>query len=215
MFQHIACYLPRSNSHCRYLQHCHDIIQHKQAFRTHNNSLLQGTVGTLSDLIQNHRAGFADGSHMCNSFSATAVAINPDLVPSISSLTISMVKLMPKALGESGLGGELVAAAPAQLARLYHPLHIKTILNCLPPISFSRGRLVDLPNTGAAHTLATGYRDITICNAESKPLLGFIRASVSPHMHKSAHAGQHGGGVIRALPQQPTFMLGLILILLF
>ena len=68
-------------------------------------------------------------------------------------------------------GGELFAAAPDELSRVFHPLYTKVILNCLPPIPFTGGRLVDLPKPGAAHTTAAGYRAITVCNSESKPLI--------------------------------------------
>ena len=185
--------MPKSFSSHPYIDGCSDIIQHKMAFRTHICNLLQCQVKTLAEHIQDHRAGFADGSHMHNVCSANAVAIDPGLVPSISEVTTRMAKLGPKGLGESLIAGELFAAAPSQLARLYHPLYTK-ILNCLPPATFSGGRLLDLPKLGAAHTLASGYRDITVCNAESKPLLSFIRSSVSPHMQNSAHSGQYGGG---------------------
>ena len=131
---------------------------------------------------------------MSNSLSANAVAIDPNLVPSVSSFTTSMVKLKPKALGESGLGGELFAAAPALFARIYHPVTIKVVLNCIPPIGFTGGRLIDLPKPGANHTLPVGYRDVTVCNSESKPLLGFLRAAISPHFYANAHKGQYGGG---------------------
>ena len=118
VFRHIARHMPKSfSTHC-YIDGCNDIVQHKMAFRTHMCSLLQGKVTTLADHINDHRAGFADGSHMSTSLSASAVATHPDLIPSISELTIRMAKMRPKGLGESNLGGELFAAAPHQLARI-------------------------------------------------------------------------------------------------
>ena len=60
------------------------------------------------------------------------------------------------------MGGELFAAAPAGLARVFHPLYTKVVLNCLPPIPFTGGRLIDLPKPGAAHNPAAGYRAISV-----------------------------------------------------
>ena len=121
VFRHISNYMPKSFSSHPYIDGCNDIVQHKMAFRTHICNLLQGQVKTLTQHIQDHRAGFADGSHMRYINSASAVAIDPDLVPSLSEVAIRMAKLGPKGLGESLIGGEFFAAAPSQLARLYHP----------------------------------------------------------------------------------------------
>ena len=80
------------------------------------------------------------------------------------------------------------------MARIYHPLTAKIVLNCLPPIGFSGGRLVDMPKPGANHSIPLGYRDLTVTNSDSKPLLSFLRQKAAPHMNSSAHSGQYGGG---------------------
>ena len=102
----ISSHMPRSFSNHPHIDGCCDIIQHKQEFRTHISSILQAQPNTLAQHITDHRAGFADGSLLIfGPKLATAVAIDPVLVPSLTTLATRMSKMKPKGLGESTFGG--------------------------------------------------------------------------------------------------------------
>ena len=177
-------------------------------------SLLQGTVTTLANHINDHRAGFADGSHMSTLLSASAVATDPDLIPSTSELAIRMAKMRPKGLGESNLGGELFAAAPHELARIYHPLYVKSILNSIPPVTFSGGRLVDLLSLG--HPIPCPL-DIVILLSVMLSLSPYSASFVlvlPPTWMAVRTLGNMGVVATRVLHLLPTYMPELILILL-
>ena len=80
-----------------------------------------------------------------------------------------MAKMRPKGLGESNLGGELFAAAPRQLARIYHPLYVKSILNCIPLLLFRGDALLTFLNLGHP----TPYRLVIV-------ILLFVMLSPNP-----------------------------------
>ena len=92
------------------------------------------------------------------------------------------------------MGGELLAKFPHQMARIYHPIVTKFLYTVTPPIQWSGGVLCDLRKPGGAPTKTAGYREITVCDADAKPVLSFLRTTASPFLDASSPPGQYGGG---------------------
>eukprot|EP00973_Karenia_brevis_P019697 2701010-Karenia_brevis.AAC.1 len=96
-------------------------------------------------------------------------AISLSLIPSVSALTTRFSHLGPKALGESGVGGELLRVAPSLMAQIYHPISTKFILNGCPPVQWAGGQVCEYPKVGGPPGCPASFRDITICDASAKP----------------------------------------------
>ena len=154
VFRHIACYLPRSDSYHTYIQGCHDIIQHKQAFRTHITFFCRVQLVPFQIILRNIVL-FSPMVPLC------LLTCLLKHVPSTLFLSLPYLPLRPpwprssaRPLMNRDLGVNYLLQHPNSWPGFTNPLHTKVVLNCIPPIGFTGGRLVDLPKPGAPSHLS-------------------------------------------------------------
>eukprot|EP00973_Karenia_brevis_P009045 1223927-Karenia_brevis.AAC.1 len=88
-----------------------NILEAKKIFKDHFSSLFSADASTMSDCARNHLQKSVNNSRLQN------VCIVPQNFISLGDLTLRLSKLGPKAVGENGLGGELLALFPSQFAK--------------------------------------------------------------------------------------------------
>eukprot|EP00973_Karenia_brevis_P004748 652028-Karenia_brevis.AAC.1 len=103
------------------------------------------SVSSFQGHIEKHRTGIEDGTNFISIITADAPpSIDPKAFVSRSALVAKFAHAKPKALGVSGVGGELLRLFPRRFASLYHPLSTKTLIACTPPLQWVGGRACDL-----------------------------------------------------------------------
>ena len=165
-----------------------NIVETQQHFQEYFGDLLNGTVITYSELVDRHRLKLSHNS------THQHIPITATIFLSQSQIAFKFAKLKPKAVGESGLGGELFAAAPETLAKAYFPLTTKAMLHCHTPLQWDGGQLFSLFKGKGEKTDRTNYRDLTITDISCKHFMSSLRSQLSPSLQQATIPTQFGGG---------------------
>eukprot|EP00959_Pyramimonas_sp_CCMP1952_P112231 2346515-Pyramimonas_sp.AAC.1 len=73
-----------------------------------------------------------------------------------------------KAAGPDAITKDVAAAAPQEIARLWHPILVKTAVACREPCDFKSGFVAAFYKGKGAQHLATSQRNIHLSNTLSK-----------------------------------------------
>ena len=89
---------------------------------------------------------------------------------------------------EDGLGGELFAAQPQRMARLFHPLLAKSFTSPMLLMQIRGGQIHEIYKGKGSQKQATSYRDVTIASELAKTVGSLLR----PHMLSTVAAVSGG-----------------------
>ena len=89
-------------------------------------------------------------------------------VPSLTQLVLRFARSKRKAFGEDLIGGELLAAAPQELANLYHPGVVSSALLCHHPVQHKGAQLQELYKGKGNSTSMLNHRDISLADTVGK-----------------------------------------------
>ena len=149
--------------------------------------MLEGETMSLTDLIRQDRSRRA--SLVENS---ARIRKNIAAIPSRTELTRRFATAKRKAVPEDGLGGELFAAQPHKLARLFHPLLTKTVTLLLVPMQIRGGQIHEIYKGKGLQRLATSYRDVTITSEFAKSFGSLMRPRLLLTIEKITGLTQFG-----------------------
>ena len=162
----------------------------RQGFRAHWSKMLAGKTTTFADLIRLDRERW-------RGIVRNSTLIQKDLgaMPSKTELTRRFASARRKAVPEDGLGGELFAAQPHRLARLFHPLLSKAVTSFLLPLQIRGGQIHEIYKGKGLQKLASNYRDVTIASEFAKSFGSLLRPRMLPIVEKIAGTSQFGSGL--------------------
>ena len=164
--------------------------EERKAFREHWKTMLSGEALTFAELVQRDRARW--GTLVAD---VAKVRKDPAVIPSKIELIRRFSKAKRKAVPEDGLGGELFAAQPHRLARLYHPLLTKATTSFMVPLQIRGGQVHEIYKGKGPQQHASSYRDVTISSEFAKAFGSLLRPRMLPVIAELAGDTQFGSGL--------------------
>ena len=165
-------------------------VDERGRFRDHFAGLLGGAVVPFRDLVARERDDHTP-SELCVKIGGASI----NSVPSMSALVCELAHSKSrKAVGEDGIGGEVFKVAPWSLARVWHPLFVKSALTLRPPLQFRGGMITELLKVNASGGECDHYRDITIADHTAKTFCKIFRPEIVSAAAAVVPTGQFGAG---------------------
>ena len=109
-------------------------VEEGHAFRSQWSKLLGGKTSTFADLVSKDRERWCDGAD-----GDQLAVLDSAALPTRTELVRRFAASKRKAVPEDGLGGELFAAQPQRMARLFHPLLTKSFTSLVLPMQVRGG----------------------------------------------------------------------------
>ena len=132
---------------------------------------------------------------------ATAVR-SASIVKIVEAIPTKQYTVMRHAAAKAGAGvGEALVAPevhkawPLEMARLTHPIHVKSTVFISRPIQYRGGQLMELWKKKGSRSLMSSQRDVTLCDEDSKVLGGHNRSSVMPVVRSIVSPTAMGSGL--------------------
>ena len=165
-------------------------VDERSRFRAHFAGLLGGSAVPFSDLVAEGRGDHVP-SDLCVKIGGASMNSIPSMAPLVCELAHAKCG---KAVGEDGIGGEVFKVAPWSLARVWHPLFVKSALTLRPPLQFRGGMITELLKASASGSEPGHFRDITIADHSAKTFCKMFRPEIVSAAAAVVPAGQFGGG---------------------
>ena len=164
--------------------------EERERFREHFAAVLEGTVMPLAEMIAAERADDSPSARCCKLGEARLGTI-----PTMAALVREFAHAkIGKAVGEDGVGGEAFRSAPWAMARLWHPLYVKSALTLRPPLQFRGGMVVELLKASGGGSECSHYRDVTVADQSAKTFSRLFRPELHVATARGMSAGQFGAG---------------------
>eukprot|EP00929_Paragymnodinium_shiwhaense_P109765 TRINITY_DN7628_c0_g2_i3.p1 TRINITY_DN7628_c0_g2~~TRINITY_DN7628_c0_g2_i3.p1 ORF type:complete len:1609 (-),score=218.49 TRINITY_DN7628_c0_g2_i3:341-5167(-) len=120
--------------------------------------------------------------------------IDLDIIPSQAELTACFASIRPhKAGGPDGLPSALFHALPATLARVMHPIAVKSMLLCEEPATWALSKLVMIPKPRAPSTNPAHMRGIHLSCCTAKAVHALLRPKLESALSQKTNKHMFGG----------------------
>ena len=136
----------------------------REVFRQHFSNLLGGTTMQFAEAIQKERNYYTQRMHvpMRDAPRASSIPTPSEIMKLIG------VSKFKKAVGEDLLGGEIFGKCRYEMAKLFHPLFVKSILQVRPPMQYRGGMAAELYNGKGPQSDTSSYRDVCLADFSAK-----------------------------------------------
>ena len=166
---------------------CSSVKREKEVFRARWRQLFAGEVASISELLEQ------DNQFRQNS--QTSFRFSLDVLPTFSQYVGLFAHAKKfKGLSEDLIGTEVFALAPTEMAKIFHPIAMKSAALIQYPLQWRGGFLFELYKGKGEHSQIANYRDVTIADHPSKALNSTIRANVFEFSNSFSTKTQFGSG---------------------
>ena len=161
-----------------------DPLQVRQRWQRHFAEAMAGEVVSQQELA--HKVGSMKPVY--------ASELDSQLVPSLFEMERLYASICRgKAAGVDSIPPEAFAAAPQAMARLYHPIIVKSVLRFEEPLAWKGGSCIELYKGKGPFLDCKSYRDVLVSDISGKAYHKAIRHRVLPHLETVALDTQCGG----------------------
>ena len=165
-------------------------VEERYAFRNRWSKLLGGKTSTFADLVSKDRERWCDGAD-----GDQLALLDSAALPTRTELVRRFAASKRKAAPEDGLGGELFAAQPQRMARLFHPLLTKSFTSLMLPMQIRGGQIHEIYKGKGSQKQATSYRDVTIASEFAKTVGSLLRPRMLSTVAAVSGGTQFGSGL--------------------
>eukprot|EP00973_Karenia_brevis_P015578 2132039-Karenia_brevis.AAC.1 len=157
----------------------------------HFAKALCGKPTTFEQLVSRHRARTAQDVQ-----AVARMEKDVGVVPSLLGVTQALVHLNgAKGCGEDLIGPEVAVACGRQLAKVLHPLYVKSALRVEAPLQYKGGQIVELFKGRGASDECASFRDVLLGDVCGQPLSSHYRGHAKPVLETYALDTQYGSGL--------------------
>ena len=158
----------------------------RRRWQRHFASVMAGEICSQSELVS--KASHVQSDHR---FSGD---LDASTIPSLIELEgLYASTARGKAAGVDSIPPEAFAIAPQAMARLFHPIVVKSALRFEEPLAWKGGTCIELFKGKGAFLECKSYRDVLVSDIAGKVYHKAVRSRVLPLLGRSALDTQCGG----------------------
>jgi len=161
-------------------------LQERQVWFEHWQSTLEATPTTLERLIEQNAQTSQTNQFQCS---------DPRAIPSLPSTVARFAHAKNnKAAGEDSIPGDLFKAAPMEMAKIFHPLEVKSTITGQQPLQWKGALQVEIPKKNAHNKSGTATkRGIAVADVSGKQFHNYHRKLLMPAFLEKARPNACGG----------------------